>query len=238
MDNTVQLVTVMKNQAVTTSRIVAEYFGKRHDNIIRDIDALIAQMASVQETSKLRRPPMFQKSTYTVEGNIKPYPMYLMNRDGFTLLAMGFTGKKALQFKLAYIDAFNKLAKMILNKQNAEWLEKRKMNKIGNKSMTDALKPVVELAERQGSKNGSKIYMNVQRLQNKIISANSGQRDQLELWQMNALDTLQFIAKTIAAGLVAQGADWHQVYKDIKAAYENYSRLSFLEHRQEQVYLA
>ena len=77
---------------------------------------------------------MFQKSTYTNEQNGQTYPMYLMNRDGFTLLAMGFTGKKALQFKLAYIDAFNtmeaELNRINLNKQNAQWLETRKDVKV------------------------------------------------------------------------------------------------------------
>ena len=134
METTLQLVTVMKNQAITTSRIVAEYFGKRHDHILRDIDNLIAQMASVQVNPILGRPPMFQKSTYTENQNGQTYPMYLMNRDGFTLLAMGFTGKKALQFKLAYIDAFNNMEAEIqrinLNKQNAEWLETRKDVKV------------------------------------------------------------------------------------------------------------
>ena len=201
-------------------------------------------MESIREILKAENSALkyFFETTYKVEGNNKSYPEYLMNFDGFSILVMGFNGKKAIQFRVKFVEEFRRMREELdrinLNHKNAEWLEKRKMNKIGNKSMTDALKPVVELAERQGSKNGNKIYLNVQRLQNKIIGANAGQRDQLELWQMNALDTLQFIAKTIAAGLVAQGADWHQVYKDIKVAYENYSRLSFLNQRQEPVYLA
>lgn len=55
---------------------------------------------------------MFEKSTYTNERN-RQYPMYYINRDGFALLAMGFTGKKALQFKLSYIQAFNEMEKQI-----------------------------------------------------------------------------------------------------------------------------
>ena len=62
------------------------------------------------ENSAVRN--MFVETTYLNEQN-KEQPMYVMNRDGFTLLAMGFTGKKALQFKLDYIKAFNKMEKAV-----------------------------------------------------------------------------------------------------------------------------
>lgn len=52
---------------------------------------------------------MFCKTTYVHQQNGQPYPMYLMTRDGFTLLAMGFTGKSALEWKLKYINAFNQM---------------------------------------------------------------------------------------------------------------------------------
>lgn len=57
---------------------------------------------------------MFVPSTYIASNN-KENPMFIMNRDGFTLLAMGFTGEKALQFKLEYINAFNKMEETIKN---------------------------------------------------------------------------------------------------------------------------
>lgn len=58
---------------------------------------------------------MFYPSTYKVDGNRKSYPMYLMNRDGFSLLVMGFTGAKALEWKLKYIEAFNAMEKELNN---------------------------------------------------------------------------------------------------------------------------
>ena len=62
---------------------------------------------------KNEQTPMFEETTYIHEQNGQTYPMYYLNRDGFTLLAMGFTGKKALQFKLQYIDAFNRMEEML-----------------------------------------------------------------------------------------------------------------------------
>lgn len=94
---------IMKNrQAVTTSLQVAETFGKRHDHVMRDIEELIAQSGSPELGNE-----MFAKGSYDNRG--KSYPMVYMNRDGFTLLAMGFTGTDAMKFKLAYIKAFNSM---------------------------------------------------------------------------------------------------------------------------------
>lgn len=92
-----ELVFVENNQVVATSRKVAEYFEKAHKNVIADIRQIL-----VAENSAAK---FFFKSTYENRG--KQYIQYLMNRDGFSLLAMGFTGNKAMQFKLKYIEAFN-----------------------------------------------------------------------------------------------------------------------------------
>lgn len=85
-------------QPAVSSRDVAKQFGKEHKNVIQNIRNLIAENSALT--------PMFVEDTYTA-GTGKPYPMYYMNRDGFTLLAMGFTGKDALEWKLKYIQAFN-----------------------------------------------------------------------------------------------------------------------------------
>jgi len=92
---------IMKDQqAVTSSLQVAETFGKEHSKVIRSIEGI----AKSGDT-----PNMFVKGTYINDQNGQKYSMYYMNRDGFTLLAMGFTGKKALKFKMQYIEAFNNM---------------------------------------------------------------------------------------------------------------------------------
>ncbi len=95
------------NQALTNSLLVAEKFGKEHQHILRDIRNLIGGMSNFGET------PYFVETSYIHEQNGREYPMYVMNRDGFTLLAMGFTGEKALKFKLEYINAFNQMEETI-----------------------------------------------------------------------------------------------------------------------------
>lgn len=104
------LVKVENNQIVTDSRSVAKNFGKEHAKVIRSIEGIIS------ETPKMASQKMFYEDTYKTEGNNKSYKMYLMNRDGFSLLVMGFTGAKALEWKLKYIQAFNEMEKELANK--------------------------------------------------------------------------------------------------------------------------
>ena len=92
-------------QAVTNSVKVAEKFGKEHKHVLESIRKLM----TAENSAVLQ---MFEESTYINEQN-KTQPMYLMNRDGFTLLAMGFTGTKAMEFKIDYINAFNKMESKI-----------------------------------------------------------------------------------------------------------------------------
>lgn len=96
---------VMKNQqAVTTSLKVAEVFSKAHRDVLKAIRNLTAQNCAVGN--------MFDEGTY-INKQGHEQPMYFMNRDGFSLLVMGFTGDKALQFKVKYIEAFNKMEQVI-----------------------------------------------------------------------------------------------------------------------------
>jgi len=97
--------------AKVSSRKVAENFGKRHDHVIRDIEDIIQKLPpNFGEISldAFNFEEIFYKDSYG-----RKQPEYLMNRDGFTLLVMGFTGKKALEFKIRYIRRFNEMEQYI-----------------------------------------------------------------------------------------------------------------------------
>lgn len=106
-----ELVETRNSQPVTTSLQVAKTFGKLHKNVIQNIEQLIKD--GVAENSAAPQNKMFAEGTYKHPQNHQAYKMFYMNKDGFTLLAMGFTGKKAMQFKLDYIQAFNQMEKVI-----------------------------------------------------------------------------------------------------------------------------
>lgn len=110
----VQLVQIDNNQVVVSSRQIAKDFGKEHSKVIRSIEE-IRGVAKIGDTKE-----MFYESTYIHPQNGQEYPEYLMNRDGFSLLVMGFTGSKALEWKVRYIQAFNAMeAKLAMEHQDS-----------------------------------------------------------------------------------------------------------------------
>lgn len=94
------------NQVLTNSLLVAEKFGKEHNKVIRDIQNL--------SCSDEFRAANFGVSSYISLQN-KELPMYVMTKDGFSFLVMGYTGVKAGMFKEGYIKAFNKMEETIKN---------------------------------------------------------------------------------------------------------------------------
>lgn len=109
-------VTEKRGKPIVSSRYVSNVFHKRHDHVLRDIENIIIDLPKIGEPNWEIN---FQESTYKDSQNRK-YPEYIMTRDGFTLLAMGFTGKKALQFKIAYIERFNQMESFIKSLQQAK----------------------------------------------------------------------------------------------------------------------
>ena len=101
-----ELVFKNKGSIVTNSLLVAEKFGKNHRDVLRTIQNMTAENCALLN--------FFEESTYTTVQN-KTVPMFIMNQDGFSLLVMGFTGSKALEFKLEYIRAFNQMKDSLKN---------------------------------------------------------------------------------------------------------------------------
>ena len=108
MDN---LVEIKDNHIVVSSRQIAKNFGKEHKIVLRSIREILA----VQNCAT----KFYYETSFEYRG--QSFPEYLMNRDGFSLLVMGFTGKEALQWKIKYIDAFNAMEKK-LNQQKQSTL--------------------------------------------------------------------------------------------------------------------
>jgi anti-repressor protein len=100
-----QLINVQNidGELLVTSREISTNFEKEHRNVVRAIENLTVQNCTVKD--------MFIESTFEHRGNL--YKEYLMTRDGFSLLVMGFTGEKALNWKLKYIETFNKMEKQL-----------------------------------------------------------------------------------------------------------------------------
>lgn len=98
------VVNQIDGELVVSSRQVAEDFGKKHKHVLEAIENIKAQNSAVTK--------MFIESSYKA-GTGKNYKEYLLTRDGFSLLVMGFTGPEALEWKLKYIEAFNNMESYI-----------------------------------------------------------------------------------------------------------------------------
>ncbi|MBQ3727342.1 MAG: Rha family transcriptional regulator [Selenomonadaceae bacterium] len=122
-----ELVFLQNEQVLTTSLKVAEYFEKRHDRVLRAISASIQVLPKNGDSGKA-----FIKSSYDDETG-KTNPMYLLNRDGFMFVVMGFTGKKAAELKWNYIQEFNrmeqKIIQLIAERKSEEWRAIRQAGK-------------------------------------------------------------------------------------------------------------
>lgn len=104
-----ELVVIENEQVVTTSLQVAEVFNKQHKHVLEAIDDLIGVVENSAD--------LFYEDTYIHPQNKQEYRQILMNKKGWILIAMGFTGKKATQFKLDYINAFDEMEKMLKDSQ-------------------------------------------------------------------------------------------------------------------------
>lgn len=148
-----EIVLIENNQAVTNSLLVAKTFGRKHKHVLETIRSIKEGAADFSAN------PLFEESTYTDPQNGKAYPMFIMGRDGFTLLAMGFTGKKALEFKMNYINAFNKMENIIKSRMGVvalpdfsnpadaarAWAEQYEQRQIECKRADEAEQQVLEL---------------------------------------------------------------------------------------------
>lgn len=195
------------DQVLTNSILVAEKFGKEPNDVVRAIDNLL-QNADNECDAKVR--DMFVEYTEDVpqpNGGVKSARRFIMNRDGFTLLAMGFTGKKALKFKLEYIAAFNSMenalkrhlssAQMLAMQANINLEYEKRIENIEN-----------EIAEikKEREENG-KFLLSV---------AMSSE----ELPQLSMRDNIrQLVNKYASAMNIRQQDVWHKIYDQLYYLY-------------------
>ena len=224
-----ELVHLENDEAVCSSLDVAEKFGKRHDLVLRDIDKLISDSSKWwsenKSDSSILRSEMFRETTYK-NSRGKIYRCFEMNRDGFSLLCMGFTGKEALDWKLKYINAFNQMENIIREKQSQSWVETRTVGKLSRKVETDVLKQLVEYAKQQGSEHADMLYMTYSKLANKTVGVTN--RDTATTKQlMNLSVTENIILKVVEEG-INQQLHYKEIYKNCKERLAIVNQLAYL----------
>lgn len=99
-------ITIHNNRAITTSIAVANYFEKSHDNVLKKIRAVVLNCPQSYHVVNFNE---VVREVPGGDGAVRKMPMFELTRDAFALIVMGFTGKKALRWKIDYINAFNKM---------------------------------------------------------------------------------------------------------------------------------
>jgi len=206
------LVSVSQDGAMrVSSKTVAARFGKRHDLTLRAIRNL-----SCSEDFRLRN---FAESSYINEQG-KVQPQVDMTRDGFSFLAMGFTGKEAAEWKEKFLTAFNLMERELLKRSDAlEWKQARLQSKEVRRLTTDTLQNFVAYALKQNASSGIKhIFATLTKEEYKALGLlEKGEkvptdfRDTLDILQISHL----LIAERIARQWMQKGMDSGMHYKDI-----------------------
>ena len=196
---------------VVTSLDVADTFEKRHDHVLRDVEKLKKDIPNFGE--------MFFETTMP-DTYGRSQKAFLMNRDGFTLLVMGYTGEKAMKFKLAYIKQFNAMEQALIGK-----MKEREKGIAVRQALTNAIQRSNENERMHGhaySTYTDAVYKVVfgksakQLREEYGITKKDNLRDYFSMEELSKVESVEMIV----SGLVNCG--WG--YDDIKSFITNSSR--------------
>ncbi len=204
------LVVMHEGKQMVSSQLVADKFEKAHRDVLRAIKNM-----DCSEGFKVRN---FARCSFKNKMN-REYEGFMMTRDGFSFLCMGFTGKKAAEWKEAFINAFNSMEKQILQQNDSlEWKQARLQSKSARRSFTDVVKQFVEYATKQGSKSAAMYYTNITKMEYAALElTEKGQRlpkdfrDTLDCMDLCFLSTAEQVAKSA----LQQGMGMELHYKEI-----------------------
>lgn len=205
-----ELVYLKNDQALTDSLSVAEMFEKRHDHVLAKLEKILTD--SPENSGQC-----YFKTKYK-DTSGKWNTKYLMNRNGFMFLAMGFTGKKADAWKWKYIEAFNKMEDIVRERNTESWLETRQQGKLIRREETDTIQKLVEYAKSQGSSHSNWLYRNYTDIANKMAGVTD--RDTATFLQLTDLSTAErMIAKIVLDGM-EEGKHYKEIFQECKERLE------------------
>jgi Rha family phage regulatory protein len=204
---------VKDGQSFCNSLEIAENFGKAHKDVLKAIQKLIADLKEIGEGGERNFAPGTYSDTQT-----QLRPMYHMTRDGFALLAMGFTGKESLKWKSKYISAFNEMEKVI-NNQAGDWAKARSLVKEVRRSLTDRVKEYADLAVKQGSEMYKQkpqlAYINISKMTNKALGIDKP-RDNLTEMELSQLAVTENRIDQILETQIKNNEPYKEIFQTTK----------------------
>jgi Rha family phage regulatory protein len=220
MNKFMDLVKVENERVVVSSLDIAKNFGKSHHKILRDIRNLGCSEDFASSN--------FGLSSYEV--NNRKYPFYLITRDGFSFLVMGFTGSEAAKWKEKYIKAFNKMEKALTSKRRTQdWDLVRLQSKEVRTITTDTIAQFVEYAKAQGSSNANFYYTNITKMEYKALGLDykkdNNFRDSLSTIELTFLTVAEnLVISTLQSGML-NNLSYKDIFKEAKSLVTEYSNV-------------
>lgn len=220
-----QLIHINNGASFTTSLLIAEKFGKRHDTVLRAI-------------RNLESPADFNERNFAavdyVDAKGELRPMYNITRDGFSFLAMGFTGKDAAGWKVKFLEAFNAMERELLQQgvpdASHAWVEARTNGKAVRINTTDTIKRFIEYAQRQGSRKACMYYMQITKMGYQgifIVRQAVGEhfRDKLATIQLINLATAEWLILEEINNGMREGFHYKEIYRRARDRVEALGRV-------------
>jgi Rha family phage regulatory protein len=214
-----------KGQVWVSSRVLADNFEKRHTHVLRAIDDKLL-------SPKLGSVKWFIEQKY-IDKSGKENREFLLNKKGFSLIAMGFTGEKALEFQMAYIQQFEDMESLIKERLSSEWLKTRKDGKMIRRETTDMIQKFIPYAIEQGSSNAERSYIHYSNLANKTVGIKPNSRDKattLQLLQISMIEDM--FTKTIQEQM-KKNVFYRNIYKLCKSKANQFAELTYLSQNEE-----
>ena len=216
------LVILTNGVPMVDSVLVAKKFGKVHRDVMRSINNL-----ECSDEFRLRN---FAQSSYTVRGH--NYDSFMMTKDGFSFLCMGFTGVESARWKEAYINAFNSMETALKKTANSlEWKQARIQSKEVRKDVSNAIKMLVDYATKQGSSSAQKYYSNITKMEYAALEliqskekVPSNFRDTLDLMDLCFLQAAEQVCRAAIIDGIEREFPYKEIYKLAKEKVMNYAQ--------------
>ena len=223
---------------VVSSRVIAKQLGKRHSDVLRDLDKILinphlgrlknqsthicvdSEKLISSDLSQLKNSENADLRSliipnYYKDSKNRTYREYLLTKDGFTLYMFNIQGYN--DFKMNYINKFNRMEQALINEQHKKWLSTRKKGKITRKQETDSIKMLMEYGNIPQEKQRL-YYMTYSKLPYKVLGLKKVSRDNLPADDLNLIKELENIIQMTILTSIIKKLEVKAIYQECKKA--------------------
>ena len=207
---------------VVSSRVIAKQLGKRHEKVLRDLDKILinphlgrlknqsTHICVDSENADLRSLII---PNYYRDSKNRRYREYLLTKDGFTLYMFNIQGYN--DFKMNYINKFNRMEQALINEQHKKWLSTRQQGKIARKQETEAIKMLMEYGNIPQEKQRL-YYMTYSKLPFIVLGMKKVSRDSLPADDLDMIKELERIIQMTILTSIIKGLEVKAIYQECK----------------------